>query len=293
VHDSLLSRGYRSVATGLDIQNGGRIKASVARQPGMPTSAADILSGIPQAVRGQTDITVADEPVAVPEEAFGGMRVRDGGVDRCTSGWSVINEQEVTGVTTGGHCSGIDQIVHPGHAVHGTRYVRQHLGAWGDVEWHHTDVVNNISFYANEHAEIRRVRHVEPRPSIAIGEDVCLYGRSSNRRACTNVADVSTSCTDSAVTVDRLVLMDGDVGTGGDSGGTWSFASRAYGAHYGNCLFDPTREAFSVADLHDEALGVRVLSLNRLVGQQTLTPGASLVSQDGRFSCSRRPTATW
>lgn len=53
--------------------------------------------------------------------------------------------------------------------------------------------------------------------------------------------------------------MDGDTAIGGDSGGGWSFAGTAYGGHYGNCSPDfPNRDAWSVASLFDEAIGVRV-----------------------------------
>jgi len=85
--------------------------------------------------------------------------------------------------------------------------------------------------------------------------DVCR----TNNDCSLEVQDVSQSCTNSGVTNNRLVLMNGDTQVPGDSGGGWSLGTKAYGSHKGQCKPDfPNRETFSVAALYDEALGVRV-----------------------------------
>jgi len=83
---------------------------------------------------------------------------------------------------------------------------------------------------------------------------------------------------------DRLVLMNGDVGVPGDSGGGWSFETTAFGSHKGNCLEVPDKEVFSVADLYDEAIGVSVRVVNTLPTGGVLSAGDWLVSADGRFT---------
>jgi streptogrisin C len=54
---------------------------------------------------------------------------------------------------------------------------------------------------------------------------------------------------------DRLVQMTAITSIPGDSGGPWSFGGTAYGSQKGWCN---NKDAWSVADLFDEAIGVKV-----------------------------------
>lgn len=256
VHRALLAQGFRTVATGFNITDGGQINASVTRQPGLPTATSEILSGLPSTLRDRVTLTVSDKPVVEPERAFGGMWMRDDGANECTSGWSVRTPGGTTGVTTAGHCSGINQIADPAGPVHSLTFQREHRGAWGDVQWH-TSNQDEIAVFFADATTTREVNAVEARANISVGESVCQYGRASNDRDCSlEVVDVSQACTDDGITHDRLVEMNGDTGIPGDSGGGWSFGTRAYGGHWGNC--GDGHETWSVADLFDEALGVTV-----------------------------------
>jgi hypothetical protein len=49
--------------------------------------------------------------------------------------------------------------------------------------------------------------------------------------------------------------MNGDTLSGGDSGGGWSFADRAFGGHQGNC---DGRDSFTKATHFDEAINIDV-----------------------------------
>lgn len=260
VHEALEAAGFRYVATSVNIAGRGVIPAGVTVEPGLPRSVADIVALLPADVRSSVRLTVHDRPNVHDEQAFGGMWVRDDGVNECTSGWSVRNiNTGAFGVSTAGHCTGINQINHPGHGVHALNFRNEHRGQWGDVEWHTSAQAEPDDFFANA-TTIRDVAAVEARANISVGESVCQYGRSSNDRDCSlEVQDVSQACTNSGVFNNRLVLMNGDTGIGGDSGGGWSFGSTAFGGHKGNCNPDhPNREVWSVADLFDEAIGVRV-----------------------------------
>lgn len=114
-------------------------------------------------------------------------------------------------------------------------------------------------FYASQ-TDLRDVTAVETRANISENESVCLYGRSSNDHNCSlRVENVSQACTNDNVFNNRLVMMDGDVGITGDSGGGWSFGGTAYGSHKGNCCPDfVENEAFSVASLYGAAIGAEV-----------------------------------
>jgi streptogrisin C len=195
------------------------------------------------------------------------MWMRDDGVNECTSGWSVT-DGVTTGVTTAGHCDGINEIVEPGVGVHPLIPWTQHRGPWGDVEWKtslHMEppaahMEHPAAFYASD-TEVRAVAAVEPRANITVGEAICVYGRSSNSPDCSHtVYRTSISCTNNGVFNDRLMAMHAKNTTvPGDSGGPWYFNFTAYGSHKGGCTIDGVmRNVFSVADLYDEALGVTV-----------------------------------
>jgi len=234
----------------------------VTVEPGLPRTVADIVALLPADLRNSVQLTVHDQPNVRPEEAFGGMWVRDDGDYQCTSGWSVRNLDTGTyGVSTAGHCRYINEIEHIGDGVHALSFQRQHRGQYGDVEWHTSSEYEPDDFYADADT-IRDVIGIEQRANITEGESVCQYGRSSNDRDCSlTVHDVSHACTDASdgITAHHLVVMDGDTAIGGDSGGGWSLGGTAFGGHYGNCNPDfPNRDAWSVASLFDQAIGVKV-----------------------------------
>jgi len=227
----------------------GALVAAEAEAEGRAYAALSSLRLPPGLVR--VDFTEAQQ-ARVRSSSFGGMRLRRGTTGVCTSGFSVINSAGVTGVTGAGHCSGVSGIVH-GTAVHATTYVTGHQGSWGDVEWYTTGQTEPDDFYADA-ATIRDVTAVERATNISIDEDVCGYGRTSDRRYCTTVYDLSESCTDPDVgaTASRLVVVRANGLTLGDSGGPWFTGTVAFGTYYGTCA---GRDAFSVADYFDEALG--------------------------------------
>ena len=255
----LAGLGFGDIVTSFD-ESTSIVEAVVTRGPGRASaSAEEVLAMLPAEFRSGIRLALIDEDVAIDEHAYGGMWVRDDGVNECTSGWSVTNGV-TTGVTTAGHCAGINQIREPGVGVHALVHQGEHRGQWGDVEWKTSTHIEPDDFYATA-TEVRDVAAVEPRGNITVGEAVCVYGRSSNSRDCSHtVFRTSISCTNSGVFNDRLVAMNAKNTTiGGDSGGGWSFNFRAYGSHKGGCTVNnAVRNVFSVADLYDEALGVRV-----------------------------------
>lgn len=245
----------------MNIAGGGVIPAGVTLEAGLPSRAEDILAGLPADLRSSVQLTLHAAPNVVDLAAFGGMWVRDNGVNRCTSGWSVMRIATGTlGISSAGHCTGIDQVNHPGHGLHALTFQGEHRGQWGDVEWYSSAEPEPDDFYSDA-ANIRDVAAVEPRANIVVNESICFYGRSSNSRDCSlRVQDVSQACTNEGVFNDRLVMMNGrGVAIGGDSGGGFSFGNTAFGSVKGLCAPNFLNNlTFSVADLYDEAIGVRV-----------------------------------
>ncbi|MFD2351286.1 hypothetical protein ACFSTC_21060 [Nonomuraea ferruginea] len=195
VHKALVAYGFTSVATSVDIVGAGRIPAQVTETPGVDSRPETVLSAMPQGLRPHIDLAVRDEPVTSLEFGFGGERVRGGG-SQCTSGWPILANGVLPGITTAGHCDGMNEIdwTDAGLSFPITPQF-QHRRAWGDVEYHFGVPVLAGIFYASS-ADVREARSVEPVAAISLGESVCQYGRSSNVRHCTpDVDSVSVTCT--------------------------------------------------------------------------------------------------
>lgn len=255
VHRSLEAAGFRNVVTGVNIAGGGIIPAAVAIEPGLSTVSVEILTSVPEDLRASVQLTVGGPSGFRDTTSFGGMWVTKDGSNYATSGWTVakLGGTVTYGVTTAGHASGANGIVHPGDGSHTFVFQSEHRGEWGDIEWHTTNVAEVPYFYYTS-SNTRPVMSWEPRAAISVGESVCQYGRASNDQDCTlDVLDVSIACTLSGVWNDRLVQMNGITSIPGDSGGPWFYNYNAYGSQKGWCS---NKDAWSVADLYDEALGV-------------------------------------
>jgi streptogrisin C len=260
VHAALEAMGFQDVVTRVNITGHGRIPAEVAARAGAPNQVAPILASLPVDLQSSVDVSISPQRFGADTTSFGGMMVRKSGVNDATSGFSVTKiTTGYTGVTTAGHAAGEDSLVHPGHnVVHTFVFQSEHRGQWGDIEWHTTNFVEEPKYYAEAGNLIDTVFGLEARANISVGESVCQYGRFSNDRDCSlDVADVSIACTNNNVWNDRLVQMNGVTTIPGDSGGPWTFGGTVFGSQKGHCG-SLGRDAWSVADLFDEAIGVRV-----------------------------------
>jgi len=265
VYHALQELGFRYGSVAVNITGAGVIPATVTAEPGLSSSPSEILKLLPTDLRDSVELTIRPDIAVRDFSAFGGMWMRDldePDPEQCTSGWSVVdNSDGVGGITTAAHCSGMEKVWHYGHGAHPVNYRGQHFGQWGDVKWY--GVPNESEpddFYAHEN-QIRDVSGIKPRTEIMINQSVCVYGRDTNVRNCSlDVEDESIGCfREGGIFVDRLVAMDGTVSDTGDSGGGWSYGNEAWGSVVGVCpigFFD--HEVWSVADLYDEAMGVRV-----------------------------------
>jgi hypothetical protein len=264
IHRALVALGYRNVSSGPDITSHGGISAFVAAQSGLESNSDAILALLPHDLRHDLTLTVSASLNGGDKDAFGGMKIRDDGTPVCTSGFSVFRLSDgVGGVTTAGHCpnAALNEIVHPGHGVHAlTNFRGQHLGQWGDVQWHSSDQFEPDDFLVTGIA--RDVSAVEGIANIAVNEAVCfmtIFSPNPHEDCSARVAQPSWNCTNDGVTTYQLVLMNKEVADFGDSGGPWYIATRAYGGEKGTCQTGPqNQELFTAADYFDEALGVRV-----------------------------------
>lgn len=260
VHQAVVDLGYQFATSSFDVEDGRWVDVNVAgRADGGFLSPDEIIASMPAGLRKDIRVTVDQGTEGYGElSSFGGMWLRAGGANTCTSGWAVERTYStaLTGISTAGHCAGIDHIVHPGDGSHTTDFVDSHRGAYGDIEWHTTPQSEPDNFYASA-SDVRDVASVAQIAGIGVDDYVCFYGRSSNDQFCgLQVEDVSISCTVGGVTNNRLVQMDvTGPATGGDSGGPFFYGTKAYGSVKGFCA---SKLSFSAAAHYDAAISVRV-----------------------------------
>lgn len=253
VHSNLSDQGYKYIATSFDIREG-VVKVKV--------TPADNIIAKPLLI-DDVVITFEDEPVAIHHASFGGMVAASNGSLVCTTGWLVVSSvylgtSSYSGPSTAGHCSGVDDVSYPG-SRNTSVLIREHVGFWGDMEWHSTNSPTVANFYASEN-EVRPVHTVQQSVgNIVVGEPLCLYGRASNQRDCSRrVQTTSMTCSFGEVRVTgNLVQMDGEIGTFGDSGGGWSWGTRAVGSHVGLC---GGGSVFTPVALFGRGIGATVLT---------------------------------
>lgn len=253
----LIGLGYGDLSSGFDIADG-TITAELAAVPGLPTDPAQIMEGLSEEFQRGVHVAVFDDLGNTAEDAYGGMEAYTGPAFGCTTGWTVVNQNGVTGVSTAGHCDGINQAWSPASGFIELSLQKQHRGYWGDFEWHTTPGQTDVAeFYA--HPNIRRdTLSVERWWEFSKGESICVFGRSTNERRCgVEVKNLWWACTFDGHYTRSLIRMNGDVTTFGDSGGGWSGLNRAYGSHVGKCSW---KSVFSRADDFGPGIGVIVLT---------------------------------
>lgn len=246
VQEAMLAGGLSDVAVALDVTGAGRIPVRV-RQTSETPSKATVRAIVPDALRDDVVITIDDEGSWEPDHAGGGMKTTTTPAQWfCTSGWSVTGPG-YNGVVQAAHCDdGIDLI----HGTHSMTLQDEHYGAYGDVEILSTATTDEPYFYASS-TEWREVTGMKPREDLVVGENICAYGHGSNSRNCSQLKHVSTTCG----SLNRMVEMEDDIMTGGDSGGPWFKGNRAVGVHHGPC---GDGDLFSVASLLPNALDAEV-----------------------------------
>ncbi len=183
------------------------------------------------------------------EYARGGEWVRDDGVRKCTSGWSVSGPNG-DGIVTAAHCTGLNELEHSYTSNHPSMTWRSQERGNGDAEYHTTSHQELAEYYAKAD-EIRDVTGIRSTSSMIAGTQVCEYGRSSNTRTCNHevISNNVTATFSDGVTVSNLVRVSVDNSIGGDSGGPWSWGTTAWGVHSGSngttSLFTPVQRVQS------------------------------------------------
>lgn len=194
------------------------------------------------------------------EYTRGGSSLYDDGTFECTLGWSV--QETISpyryGYITAKHCSGINQ--HQDH-VNGDTYSSswtKDASGQVDVEFHETPTSYEYDDFHASNTEIRDVFDIKATNDIAVGNRVCVYGRSSDDRSCDHYIEaVDVTVTFSSGTVNRhLARTDNHTTIGGDSGTGWSWNRTAWGVHTGG---GGGKSYFTPAEVAESYTNVRIL----------------------------------
>lgn len=207
-----------------------------------------------------------NEPIDVNFHALGGRRVF-GSNGSCTSGFSVerISDSQ-DGIASAAHCHGVDTFdaISPEDDF-GLSHRGEHCSSHGDLEWKSSSHFELAEYVAGPDED--DIREVNSRETLySVNNTYCSYSRINDTRVCDQVYSVNVSQGNSgaqglcgSVTTNRLIAMDGNSNTFGDSGGPWSFSTEAAGIIKGaKWIWFGTRATFSMTTRLDEALGVRV-----------------------------------
>jgi streptogrisin C len=146
----------------------------------------------------------------------------------------------------------------PPETDYSTIFKKEHIGSYGDMEWHTTSHPEEPIFYSSPNT-LWYVTGVAG--SVAVNELVCVYSRMQGIRKCDTVMSTSVSVKyDSFPTVYNLVKMKNNYIVGGDSGGPWSSGSKAYGIQSGYMTHSDGSQhsLWSRASYFPQALGVTV-----------------------------------
>ncbi len=207
-------------------------------------------------------LTFTFQPIDVDEHARGGRQVYGNGF-QCTSGFSVVQiSDERNGIATAAHCTGMSNFNAESPEADFDLFHRgEHCGSHGDVEWKSSNHFELAEYWASP-SDRRDVNSSETWYSV--NNVYCVYSRMQGTRSCDRVYSTSVNQTGSSgacngVQAKRLVAMDNDNTVGGDSGGPWSYSTKAAGIHKGDkWIWFGTRNTFTKASRLDEALGVRI-----------------------------------
>lgn len=236
---------------GAAVMPDGQIQVAVNSDPKLATK-------LPAELLDAVDVVEAPGTIARDEDVTGGVLVYATGGGSCTSGFSVRSRATgTTGVSTAGHCTGINRFSIPGpNNDVALSHQAQHIGTFGDVEWKTSPDVE-VPRYMASPAEERDVDVVWPANGYAVDMITCVHSRVNGTRTCDRI--YSTSVTSGNAS--NLIATDNDNTSPGDSGGPWSFNTIADGGHKGDLwIWFGWRNVFTKADLFDEAIGVDVIT---------------------------------
>lgn len=198
-----------------------------------------------------------DGPLSQNDDVYGGARtqVRNTNQNKCTTGFAVETSAGVTGLVTAGHCSDdgdtdVDYREPDGDEYEMT-YVYGRDDDSGDFAWYTTGEVEDNRFYYGANATREVTSYEDDFSELYVGRYLCMYGRDTGYH-CDTIYGFNK-------TINSVVMTNREA-DGGDSGGPWFHANRAYGVHEGWVWWLGSRDMFSSVALLEDSISVTVLT---------------------------------
>lgn len=188
-------------------------------------------------------------------DLYGGAKLYDGASFWCTNGFTVQNANGVKGTLAAAHCPPVDKWVdwYEGTSTSTLTLKAQHLGEWGDMEWHTSGINETDDFYYRHNGSRRDVEYVKT--NYSVGDPVSGYGRGGPSQWDDEVKVIHVS----QAGAERLVCTKNQNDDYGDSGGPIYNANVAVGIHKGHFdVQDKVRSCFSQTRYVDDALNVEI-----------------------------------
>lgn len=205
----------------------------------------------------------SDDPIYAFDHTRGGNWLLDDptllNLNReCTSGW-VVEGPDGDGIVTAGHCNGLNTFEEADGTTFDIDWQAQEQDK-GDAEYHTSPSHIDLHEFWASSGELRDVESTKATLWMSVGDSVCVYGRSSNVRDCTHTIDAKnvTVAYTGGPTIRKLVRMNGDSTIGGDSGGGWSWSTKAWGVHSGSSTGLGTTSYFTPIRRVEKELNVDV-----------------------------------
>lgn len=229
------------MATGATVSDVAAIKDKINADKSIVSERVDVNQGAP--------VTDADV-------SFGGLDMNDaGGNAVCTSGFSVAPDGSGNdGITTAAHCEH-----HAGMKLRDTdlNFVEDKWGGSYDVEWFHTPgMTDENKIRDNDNGSTRDITGKEQRNDMAVGDPVCHYGRISGY-GCGTIAskNFDPGCYGGHCFDSTFIRVNNDYVIGGDSGGPYFHAQKAYGLTKG---YTASGDPFFMAQNYMSAMNIHV-----------------------------------
>lgn len=166
----------------------------------------------------------------------GGSKIAASSGSYCTTGFSVKNTAGTTGITTAGHCEGMNTYYNPNGSSIALTFATEVLDADQDVEVHTSGYVERPEFYADSTTTARVLTGKRLRSSTGVGNQVCHRGETTGYScglvAQTNYAPTYAGACGSQTCLAVFVKVNGDANTAcdqGDSGGSVFASQTAFG----------------------------------------------------------------
>jgi hypothetical protein len=230
----IMSQSNIPFSTGINVMEN-RVEVYVLDTAEVTTFLQDLKTALPD----HTRIIKVNEIGKEVTDIYGGLALTT-----CTSGFSVVDNEGIAGITTAGHCSNqqyYNYVLLPFKA--GT------TGGDYDIQWHRGDHAFNVVGRIEDGLGGRAILDEKLRDSQVVGDFVCKYGKTTGRE-CGFIAQVYVNGTN--VRVDDVLVE------GGDSGGPWFLSDIAYGTTIYSCeLGDGTPCAvYGPVDIIHDILGL-------------------------------------